>query len=218
MKTQVYKNFLIVQNGETVTVYDYANRKLIGLASERQARDFVDALIIAGLRKKAIKNPLTRAEKKNILAESRVHSKIRKPYYRGMAEGMNDIAKQYSANPEKRKLLPMKERPGYQNIDKYYLRRIGLSDEKIKRLIDLQLDGMTLGQAYHLIESETKSSKNPPRVKVYENIREIVATKGRGHKCDAACRKARHTYIHKFNGSASVYGNPDGTLTIQSNS
>jgi len=55
---------------------------------------------------------------------------------------------------------------------------------------------------------------NPP-VKIYDRIKEIVAVKGPGHRCDAACRRARHTYVHKFSSSASIYGMPDGSLVIR---
>lgn len=40
-------------------------------------------------------NPLTPAEKKNVMAEARVHQKLPGLYYRGMADGMKDIAKEY---------------------------------------------------------------------------------------------------------------------------
>jgi hypothetical protein len=56
---------------------------------------------------------------------------------------------------------------------------------------------------------------NNPPVKIYDRIKEIVAVKGPGHPCDAACRRARHTYVHKFTSGASIYGMPDGSLVIR---
>lgn len=41
-------------------------------------------------------NPLTPAEKKNVLAEAKVHRKLTGPYYQGMAAGMQDIAEEYA--------------------------------------------------------------------------------------------------------------------------
>ncbi|MFA5430375.1 MAG: hypothetical protein WC329_04380 [Candidatus Omnitrophota bacterium] len=63
-----------------------------------------------------------------------------------------------------------------------------------------------------------KAASNPPCVKVYERIEEIVARKGPGHRCDAACRAAGHMYRHKFSRrhNAGVFGNSDGSLTIKS--
>jgi hypothetical protein len=58
------------------------------------------------------------------------------------------------------------------------------------------------------------SKKNPP-VKIYEKLVEIVAVKGPGHPCDAACKRARHTYVHKFTSRPSIYGMPDGSLVIR---
>ncbi len=46
------------------------------------------------------KNPLTEAEFENIMDEAKIHRKIGKPEYDAMAEGMEDIAKQYKQNPK----------------------------------------------------------------------------------------------------------------------
>jgi hypothetical protein len=56
---------------------------------------------------------------------------------------------------------------------------------------------------------------NPRRVKIYDQILQITARKGPGHKCDAACKRAGHIYYHDFKTKNSVYGNPDGSLTIE---
>ena len=56
---------------------------------------------------------------------------------------------------------------------------------------------------------------NPRAVKVYDRIMEVVARKGPGHKCDAACLRANHTYVHKFKEKAGIYGLPDGSLLVK---
>jgi hypothetical protein len=45
------------------------------------------------------RNPLTRAEYKNVIAEARIHERIPKIFYKGEASGMRDIAEQYRRNP-----------------------------------------------------------------------------------------------------------------------
>ena len=114
----------------------------------------------------ALKNPLTRKETKNIYAEARVHSRIgggaktKKAYYKGMSDGMMDIAQEYG-----------------------------------KRTI----------------------MKNPPRL-IYHRIRQIIAVKGPGHRCDAKCEAAGHTYRHIFplsKKASKVLGNADGSLTVK---
>lgn len=57
---------------------------------------------------------------------------------------------------------------------------------------------------------------NPPETKIYERVCEIVAIKGPGHKCDAACKRARHTYRHTFSKkhNIGVYGSPDSKKII----
>jgi hypothetical protein len=44
-------------------------------------------------------NPLTKAEAENVQAEADIHKKIPGEYYAGMADGMEDIKKEYSKNP-----------------------------------------------------------------------------------------------------------------------
>ncbi len=58
---------------------------------------------------------------------------------------------------------------------------------------------------------------NPAKIKIYEKVLEIIAMKGAGHKCDAACRAAGHIYRHKFSKAynAGVFGAKDGSLTIK---
>jgi hypothetical protein len=46
-----------------------------------------------------LRNPLTRKEYSNVMAEARVHERIPKEFYQGEASGMRDIAKQYRGNP-----------------------------------------------------------------------------------------------------------------------
>lgn len=61
-----------------------------------------------------------------------------------------------------------------------------------------------------------RKKPNPPReTKIYDRVLYVVAVKGPGHQCDAACVRARHTYKHDFTSKVGVYGQPDGTLVIR---
>jgi hypothetical protein len=56
------------------------------------------------LQRQARQNPLTRMETGRIKAEAKVHESLgrtaaKKAYYRGMAEGMKDIAAEFGTNP-----------------------------------------------------------------------------------------------------------------------
>lgn len=64
--------------------------------------DKKDAIDTAGM-ETIFKNPLTRRETKAVKAEARIHKAIKKPFYKGVAEGMNDIAAQYGTNSGARK-------------------------------------------------------------------------------------------------------------------
>lgn len=66
--------------------------------------------------------------------------------------------------------------------------------------------------------------KNPKRRRnpggkpvIYHRLLRIEARKGPGHRCDAGCKKANHSYFHDFNAGAVVYGNPDGSVLVKSN-
>jgi len=53
-------------------------------------------------------------------------------------------------------------------------------------------------------------------VKIYSEVHAIYASKaGMRHHCDAACKKARHLYRHKFKTRACIYGLPDGSILIK---
>lgn len=56
--------------------------------------------------------------------------------------------------------------------------------------------------------------KNPRKVEIYRRVGAIIAQKGRGHKCDAACKAANHWYIHKFKTTNPIYGEPGGGISI----
>jgi hypothetical protein len=60
-------------------------------------------------------------------------------------------------------------------------------------------------------------SENFPPVEIYAQVKEIVAVKGPGHRCDAACKRAGHTYRHVFKKRVGIYGNEANKtkLTIQ---
>jgi hypothetical protein len=67
----------------------------------------------------------------------------------------------------------------------------------------------------HASKRRMKKLKENPPVEIYSEIKEIIAKKGPGHKCDAACKRAGHTYRHKFSRKAGVYGHPDGHISIE---
>ena len=57
---------------------------------------------------------------------------------------------------------------------------------------------------------------NPGRVKIYNRILKIYASKaGMPHQCDDACKRAGHRYVHEFKKKACIHGNNDGSLTIE---
>lgn len=70
------------------------------------------------------------------------------------------------------------------------------------------------GVAEGMRDIAAQYGKNPPETKIYERVVEVVAVKGPGHKCDAACKRARHTYVHKFTRKSGVYGSADGSRII----
>ena len=52
-------------------------------------------------------------------------------------------------------------------------------------------------------------------VKIYDRVLAVTAVKGKGeHRCDDACRRLAHRYIHRFKTKEPLIGNKDGTLTI----
>lgn len=57
--------------------------------------------------------------------------------------------------------------------------------------------------------------KNPRRPVIYHRLLRIEARKGPGHRCDAGCKKANHSYFHDFTAGAVVYGNPDGSVLVK---
>lgn len=65
---------------------------------------------------------------------------------------------------------------------------------------------------------QVPKGKNPPGAIVYHRLLKIEAKKGPGHRCDAACKRADHSYFHDFGPGAVVYGMPDGSLKIRSTS
>jgi len=57
---------------------------------------------------------------------------------------------------------------------------------------------------------------NPPEVPIYHDIVAMVASKkGMPHNCDAACKRADHTYIHYFKKGAGVFGEDDGSINVR---
>lgn len=166
-----------------------------------------------------------------------------KAYYRGMAEGMKDAAEQYGKNPplnldrmnesELMNLIheigngvrPIKQGekmfgriPGAMQAAKDYRNFAWNKLTAMRNPESAEMYLMIADKIYNSLPAFAKwqrEKKNPP-VEVYDRIKEVIAVKGPGHRCDAACRRAGHTYRHKFTSRAGIYGNPNGTLTIKS--
>lgn len=235
---RLYKGFMIGYKGQSYYIYNSRGKQMIGgFGNLRQATDYIDATIARAMKVLSQKkNPLTKAETKNIKAESRIHRKIKKPFYQGVAEGMKDIAEQYGRNPDIKKLSTNKL---IRLLEKNYEKESGLNSrmiaagrglekysESAKKSDPLAIERMALSAEHRRLLDEIKgretygekyyrSISNPPQVEIYDCIKEIIAKKGPGHKCDAECKRAGHTYRHTFSGHSGVFGNPDGSITIR---
>lgn len=67
----------------------------------------------------------------------------------------------------------------------------------------------------------SRSKHNPTGqrlTKIYDEVLEVIARKGPGHlNCDAACKRADHTYRHTFSTRPAMFGTADRrTLLIRS--
>ena len=61
----------------------------------------------------------------------------------------------------------------------------------------------------------TQETENPSRTKIYSHIIEIKASKaGMPHKCNSACKRAGHQYVHHFKRGNPIYGAEGGKLSI----
>ncbi len=250
----IYKSFLILTHGPGVfKVYDITGRHFSDFTSYAGAKAAID-LHISSIWKRPKKNPLTPAETKNVLAESGIHAMIKgkgkSAYYRGVAEGMKDVAEQYGRlkpgtkadaaqlrshlamlNPasitftglaagrlfefDHRDLsdcFSLMHGPWIKTGPRSYKREHGKESYKVGTPNVKVLPGRSCGNAMR--QPGYAAAKNPP-VEIYAKVKEIIAVKGPGHKCDAACKRAGHTYRHTFTEKAGIYGNPDGSLTIR---
>ena len=237
----LYKGFVIKPIRGNFSVFDYAGKLKITFPSQRQARDYIDSCNIAALRKTkknpCHKNPLTKSETRRVRAESAIHKKIggkpvKRAYYRGVAEGMKDIAEQYGENPRlKNDLGVYRERSmsGRYVFAAFTKRAYDLFHNngfniyhsfpkaKAEYLIKLAKGS---GLRVVSIDVELPDSflrSNPTATEIYSRIKEIIAVKGPGHRCDAACKRARHTYKHVFSSPARVLGLGNGDILIKSN-
>lgn len=127
---------------------------------------------------------------------------------------------------------PRSARPGYQNIRRPYLRRMGLSEETIDRVIARQMNGATLADAIYAEQKygtmshprgragrasrKQRPQRNPREVMIYPRIGAITACKaGMPHNCDAECKAAGHWYIHEFKKGSGIFGKVDGSINVR---
>jgi len=59
----------------------------------------------------------------------------------------------------------------------------------------------------HLFSFNPDTTTMP--TKIYDQVLSVVAKKGRGHSCSPACRRANHTYIHRFKSRPPMTGSAD---------
>lgn len=238
MKAQIYKQCLIVPRGGKIFIYDIANRVYAEAVDLKDAQNKIDARLAErwkkGIKRSLRQNPLTRAETHNLKSEARIHAKIgrtpqKKAYYRGVAEGMKDAAGQYSANPKHSFFIyqilwdgrlykvfkTSQSRTAAEKIKEEFSRKypdysfIVFKDNE-KRIVP-KIFKHPPGPLHDVF---AEYDENPP-IKIYDRVQEIIAVKGPGHLCDSACKRARHTYRHKFTRQHKIYGNKDGSLTIR---
>lgn len=73
------------------------------------------------------------------------------------------------------------KRPGYQNVNRQYLRKLGLKEDMIDRMIARQYNGASLKDAYY---AETKRDGTNPKLRSYPEI-DRESTSGFGHPSSA---------------------------------
>lgn len=59
----------------------------------------------------------------------------------------------------------------------------------------------------HLFSFNPRGGSMPTQI--YAQVLSIVAKKGPGHKCSPGCRRANHTYIHRFKSRPPMTGSAD---------
>jgi hypothetical protein len=151
-------------------------------------------------------NPLTAGEVKKIVRESRLHSSMgltpsKQKYYQGMAEGMKDIAEEFSDNPDTNCAM---------------CHRILPKGKKIF-CCDRCMDRFIRETEQRRIKEKFKPNPSPEIVgKIYSRVIEIRACKaGIPHKCDSICRNSGHRFKHPFKQKACIYALSDGSLLIR---
>lgn len=84
----------------------------------------------------------------------------------------------------------------------YYSGRVDAADDIVRK--------------YRAAKKRNPAQDNPKRVKIYERILSIEASKaGMPHKCDAACKRAKHRYRHVFKFPSRIFGLPSGKILIE---
>jgi len=57
--------------------------------------------------------------------------------------------------------------------------------------------------------------RNPRGKLIYGEMLDATLRKTQPHRCDAACRRVNHTYRHHFRVRPSVFGNANGSFTVE---
>lgn len=130
-------------------------------------------------------------------------------YYTGLIRhGMQLVKEERDLLIRARQVMRMARRPNPKR-----LRR----DKKGRFILETEADVKAYAKRRRRMGFRTYAvkKKNPARPIVYHRLLRIEAQKGPGHRCDAACKRANHSYYHDFTKGAVVYGNPDGSVLVK---
>jgi len=67
----------------------------------------------------------------------------------------------------------------------------------------------------HVNVKRKRKNPNEDETLIYGRLMRIEAQKTQPHRCDAACRRARHQYFHDFKKGSEIWGLPDGSLVVR---
>ena len=211
----LYKGFLINSIGGKTIVFDIAGKRYAEVKSVEEAQKSIDAFIDKKWKR--------RPEKKNPAVIGYViywkQGAIRRHIFvKTIPEAREFIAirklKNYSVweQPDN-KLISIEMKNPLTPVETKNLKR--------EAAIHGRIGGTPKKRSYYrgiaegMLDAAEQYGMNPP-VQIYSDVLEIVARKGPRHNCDAACKRAGHTYRHKFTKAGTeVLGNRDGSITLR---